>query len=150
MNYLETPLSIFSKGLKRTATLRDSVDQHVRLILTTPLGSCVPDPQLGFVFNNLRFENIDENEGVVQGLSQDSDEEEHYLYGLKLSGSSKNLNTFASEVKSQIERYEKRLQDVNVNMTYVREKRIIYITIKAQLIATKENYLYTSQIKVWN
>ena len=40
------------------------------------------------------------------------------------------MNTFAAELKEVVKNYEKRLSDVAVTMTYIREERLIYVTIK--------------------
>ena len=72
------------------------------------------------------------------------------IYDKKISGSSKSINTFASELKDSIIKYERRLEDVSVSMTYIREERQIYITIKGVIVSTKENYVYKQTIRVWN
>jgi predicted component of type VI protein secretion system len=72
------------------------------------------------------------------------------LYELKISGSSKNLNTFASELKDAITKYEKRLTDVAVSMTYIREERRIYISVKGVIPSTMERYQFTTTINIWN
>ena len=71
------------------------------------------------------------------------------IYSKKISGSSKNMNTFAAELKEVVRKYEKRLEDVAVTMTYIREERQIYITVKGIIVSTKENYVFTSVIRVW-
>ena len=72
------------------------------------------------------------------------------IYDKKISGSSKSINTFAAELKEMIEEYEKRLENIAVSMTYIREERQIYITVKANFVDTKEEYVYNQNIKVWN
>ena len=59
------------------------------------------------------------------------------------------MNTFAAELKEAVRSYEKRLEDVAVTMTYIREERLVYITIKGVIISTKEAYLYKSTLRVW-
>jgi predicted component of type VI protein secretion system len=68
---------------------------------------------------------------------------------MKISGSSKNMNTFAAELKELIKQYEKRLDDVSATMTYIREERKIYITIKGVIISSKEDYVFTTVLRVW-
>ena len=105
----------------------------------------------GFVFNNLRFEMFNENEGVVFD-SGDTETMSNIqgAYDKKISGSSKSINTFASELKTVISKYEERLEKVSVSMTYIREERQIYITVKGVIVSTKEDYIYDQIIKVWN
>ena len=72
------------------------------------------------------------------------------IYNMKISGSSKSINTFAAELKTAIEKYEPRLENVTVAMTYIREERQIYITVKGTIVDTKEDYAYNQTIRVWN
>ena len=72
------------------------------------------------------------------------------IYEKKISGSSKNLNTFAAELKEAIIKYEKRLQDVSVSISYIREERLLYVVVKGVLSSTKERYRYLTTIKIWN
>ena len=151
MTSISLPLQVGSRGLTREEKLKKSLDASISLILSTPLFSTPADPQFGFVFNNLRFEMFNENEGVVYD-SGDTDYMDGLqgIYDKKISGSSKSINTFASELKESIIKYERRLEDVSVSMTYIREERQIYITIKGVIISTKENYVYKQTIRVWN
>jgi hypothetical protein len=121
------------------------------LIITTERFSTPADPQFGFVFNNLRFEMFNENEGVVfDSGDTDSMSNIQGAYDKKISGSSKSINTFAAELKTAITKYEDRLEKITVSMTYIREERLIYITVKGVIISTKEDYIYDQVIKVWN
>jgi hypothetical protein len=42
------------------------------------------------------------------------------------------------------------LEKISVSMTYIREERLIYITVKGVIVSTKEEYVYDQTIKVWN
>ena len=140
-----------AKGLQRDDDLKRSIDANVYLIITTERFSTPADPQFGFVFNNLRFEMFNENEGVVFD-SGDTDTMSNIqgAYDKKISGSSKSINTFAAELKTAITKYENRLERISVSMTYIREERLIYITVKGVVVSTKEDYIYDQTIKVWN
>ena len=139
------PLTI-RKGRLGNENRKDSIDSHIELLLSTPEGGCISDPKFGFVFNNLRFEIFDENEGVV--LNSDSDRSA--LYEKKISGTSRNVNTFAVELKRQIEKYEQRLSEVQVTMAYIREHRKIYITVRGIISETRAEYQYQTSLNVWN
>ena len=139
------PLTI-RKGRLENENRKDSIDSHIELLLSTPEGGCISDPEFGFVFNNLRFEIFDENEGVV--LNSDSDRST--LYEKKISGTSRNVNTFAVELKRQIEKYEQRLSEVQVTMAYIREHRKIYITVRGIISETRAEYQYQTSLNVWN
>ena len=137
---LALPLNITPKGLAREENIKRALDQSIQLLLTTPRFS-TPD---------LRFEIFNEHEGVVYNSA--NNEDYHGITGLydkKISGSSKNLNTFASELKATLAEYEKRLSNVTVTMTYIREERNIYVTVKGDITATQEGYTFTTTIRVW-
>jgi hypothetical protein len=151
MTSIDLPLQIISKGLKREERLKNSIDMAIHLIMTTACYSTPIDPQFGFVFNNLRFEMFNENEGVVfnSGDTKSMDGIQG-LYEKKISGSSKSINTFAAELKDAVTKYEQRLENVNVSMTYIREERIIYVTVKGVIVNSKEEYAYQTKFRVWN
>ena len=140
------PLGVQKGRLWKTQDMKTSIDSYIELLMTTPEGGCVSDLEVGFIFNNLRFEIFDENEGVVLN----SDLEHSAIYEKKISGSSRNINTFAVELKRLIEKYEKRLSDVLVTMSYIREHRKIYITVRGTIIETKAEYKYQTTLNVWN
>ena len=151
MTSIRLPLQLTPKGLQREDRLKSSIDANMYLIITTERFSTPADPQFGFVFNNLRFEMFNENEGVVID-SGDTDTMSNIqgAYDKKISGSSKSINTFAAELKTAITKYEERLEKISVSMTYIREERLIYITVKGIIVSTKEEYVYDQTIKVWN
>ena len=151
MTNISIPLQLTPKGLQREDGLKRSIDTNLYLIITSERFSTPADPQFGFVFNNLRFEMFNENEGVVYD-SGDTNYMDSLqgIYDKKISGSSKSINTFASELKDSIMKYERRLEEVSVSMTYIREERQIYITVKGVIVSTKENYVYKQTIRVWN
>ncbi len=142
--FLNKPLQTLG-GLLRNQTLSESVSQSIQLLMDTPLGSLPSDPNYGFVFTGLRFENFDENEGTVYAAGK-----KDAVYSKKISGSSKNLQTFASDLKKSIETYEKRLLDPKVVMTYIREQKQIVVVITGSLQPGGEPFQYNTIIKIWN
>lgn len=150
--YLQLPLNINNCTLKREEKIETSINAFLSLLLSTPCNSCVADPDFGFVFNNLRFEIFDENEGVVFDSFNEKHDSNNYedLYVKKISGTSKNLNTFAVELKKVIEKYEKRLTQIAVSMTYVRDERKIYVNVKGYIPELEKDYQYISHIKIWH
>ncbi|MFR9650576.1 MAG: hypothetical protein SNG35_00935 [Rikenellaceae bacterium] len=128
-----------------------SIDNFIELLIATPKGSCLCDPDFGYLFANLRFEIINEFEELVNiGQSTVDQFGEMSIYDKKISGESKSHNTFASELKSSIEMYEKRIQDVSVAMKYVRRRRCIDISITATIIEGKKPYKLNTKINIWN
>ena len=150
MAFLSIPLEVKKKGFAREKNLKKSLDESLYMLLTTPRYNNMSDPEYGFVFNNMRFEIFDEHEGVIYNSGDTIyDRGIKDVYNKKISGSSKNMNTFAAELKEVVKNYEKRLSDVAVTMTYIREERMIYVTIKGVIVQTKEDYVFTSTLKVW-
>ena len=150
MANISIPLQLTPKGLQREDRQKQSIDTAINLIITTERFSTPADPQYGFVFNNLRFEIFNENEGVV--YDSGDTKTMNYLQGIydkKISGSSKSINTFAAELKAAITKYEPRLKDISVSMTYIREERQIYITVKGTTVDSREEYAYNQTIRVW-
>lgn len=148
MNVL-LPLEITNGRLTSATQPQIAVNAFIELLLSTPCGSSVADPQFGFIFNNLKFEIFNEKEGVIYDSTP---QESPYpnLYDKKISGNSKNINTFAIDFKKAIEQYEKRLSHVSVSMTYLKSQRIIQIIVEGILIETGEVYKYTTSIRLWN
>lgn len=158
---IAAPLQITDGALRRTASVRSSIDCAISSLINTPLGTCMCDRDYGFGLGALRFEIINEKEGVVlnsslpagDGAAEGAPGAE---YTKKISGNSKNLNTFAAELKAAIDRYEPRLRDTGVSMTYRREERKLYIVIRGLIVQAegadpaKAKYEYTTSIKVWN
>lgn len=149
---IKTPLELENGHLARMSDIKESIDQSLNILITTPLYQTPADPMYGFVFNNLRFEMFNENEGTVYNsdTSEDVDYLSKNIYNRKVSGSSKSINTFASELKNAVIEYEKRLDDINTSMTYKRQERRIYLTVRARIKETGEPYSYNTIIKVWN
>ena len=127
---------------------KEAIDAFIELLLTTPCQSCVADREFGFIFNNLKFEIFNENEGVIYNSA--TEEEDLRLYDKKISGSSKSVNTFAIELKNSIETYEKRLTNVSVTMSYIKNLKKIYVNIEGTLLETNEAYKYTTSLNIWN
>lgn len=148
---LAVPLQINNKGFAREDQLKQSINQSLALLLSTPCFSSVADPNYGFIFNNLRFEIFNETEGVIYNSSNTEHifEGPNGLYEKKITGTSKSLNTFATELTKTISKYEKRLTDIAVTMTYIREEQKIFITIKGLIAESHEEYQYRTIINVW-
>lgn len=149
--FISLPLEIKSNGFAREKQLKQSIDEMLRLLISVPKGGAAADPDFGFVFNNFTFENFNESDGTVYNSQSDIVEDENRtLYSKKISGSSKSLNTFAAELRAAINIYEPRLADVTTSMTYIREERNIYIMVKGIIRETKEDYQYSTVLKIWN
>ena len=72
------------------------------------------------------------------------------MYNKKVSGTSKSINTFATELKRAIEQYEKRLSGVSVTMSYLKNAKKVQINVEGTLTETNEAYRYTTSIDIWS
>ena len=150
MDNLVSPLEIIMGGISRTDNIKESIDSFLEILLTSARGDCCIDPEFGFIFNNMRFEIFNEREGTIYNSTTTEGVEEDELYTKKISGNSRNLNTFATDLKEVIMKYEHRLADVAATMSYVRDERKIYITVTGVIIDTKEKYKYDTTLKIWS
>lgn len=146
---LTLPLNVRNHRFARCGSEDEAIRNHLLLLINTPVGDCPTDPDFGFILNNLRFEILDEINGTVYNSSQD-DEISDYLYKEKLSGSSKSVNTFALELKNAISKYESRLRELRVNMTYSRLERCIYIYVTGKKISNDEDFVFSTVMHTSN
>ena len=150
MDNLISPLDIIGGSIMRTDNVKESIDSFLEILLTSACGDCSIDPEFGVIFNNMRFEIFNEREGTIFNSTSTDSREEEDLYNKKISGNSKNVNTFATELRQVIMKYEERLTEVQATMSYVREERKIYITVTGIIVDTREKYKYDTTIKVWS
>lgn len=149
MNGLIAPIQITKKGLLKADNIKESIDSFLMLLLNSVCGETPIDPKFGFVFNNMRFEIFNEREGVIFN-SVENEENDNDLYSKKISGNSRNLNTFATDLKEVIMQYEPRLEDIATTMSYVRSERKVYITVTGIISESKEKYQFETTLKIWN
>ena len=148
MNVL-LPLQVTNGRLAYSPNPSMTIDAFIGLLLGAPGGGCSGGPEGGCVVGKLRFGKINEKEGVIYDLSPQDDSTSR-LYDKKVSGNSKNLNTFAVDLKKAIEQYENRLTEVSVSMTYLKSQRLIQIVVEGRLVETNAPYKYTTSINLWN
>lgn len=152
MKSLKLPLTIESEGIAVENDIKRSIDASLNLLISTSLRECASDIDFGFVFNNLRFEIFNETDGVVydsNGTDREFDVVGGNMYDKKISGNSRNVNTFAADLKESVVKYETRLSKVKVSMSYVRLERTVYITINGVINGTEEDYVYSTKITTW-
>ena len=65
MKTIEAPLRLQNGKFAVTNNIVHSIDEFLSLLIMTPIHESVAVRKFGFLFNNLRFENFNENEGVV-------------------------------------------------------------------------------------
>ena len=151
MKGLIAPIDIKKNELLQAKSEKEAIDAFMNLLMNSTCGECPIDTEFGFVFNNVRFEIFNEREGVVYNSLPDEDSSgDEDLYTKKISGNSKNINTFATELKAAIERYESRLENVSATMSYVREERKVYVTVTGIISTTQEKYKFDTILNIWN
>lgn len=142
---IRLPLQIENGRLAVEEKMKMSINRHIDVLLRTPIGSVTCDSSYGFALSAMRFENFDEDSGTVFTMEADPSD----LYRKKLSGSSKNLQTFAADFNAQLAKYEPRLRDTSIVMNYVREERKILVTIRGTVNELDIPYQYETRINVW-
>ena len=145
---ISLPIKLKKGKLDSPETLKKSIDEFLNVLLTTPCYSFNPDPDFGFIFNNMRFEIFNEREGVIYN-SQIKGGDDLSLYDKHISGTSKNINTFAIDLKEAIEKYEKRLEHVSVVMGYHNATRDVVVEVKGIIKETLTEYSYSTSIRIW-
>ena len=73
-----------------------------------------------------------------------------YLFDKKISGNSRNLDTFASELKDSILRVERRLKNIKVSTTYITEDRTLHITVSGVIKESMEDYRFHTSFTIWS
>lgn len=148
---LKIPFEIKNGRIYREENVIRSIRDFVELLVLSPLGSFKSDRDFGFLFRNYRFENFDEVQGTIDNKKRNHFQQEDDLnYGKKIAGSGKNANTFAYDLKRNIEYYEKRLKNVEVKMNYEQKGKMVTLWITAELNSEKPAP-YKQEIKfhVW-
>jgi len=139
--------------------IKASIDAFLRLLISSSKYDSIADEEFGFCLEDFRYEGFSSEMGMFleRGhLVNDNDEntmlgEIHDpLYKKRLIGNSKRPDTFARELKTCIERYEKRLKDVNVTMDFQKNGRLIHVIVTG-VINNDLNTLYYNEfnIEVW-
>lgn len=147
--YTNIPLQIEKgSGFKRQQNDVESIRSFIEILVSTPLGSFEADPGFGFVFKNFRFQNFNEDKGILYSSDPDNESSEYYRY--KIQGHGINFNTFAHELKVAIEKYESRLKQVRVNMEYsAKEKKIDIIVTGVVNDKMSDKFEHIIKMHVW-
>ncbi|MBQ3845347.1 MAG: hypothetical protein II817_10285 [Bacteroidales bacterium] len=145
---LTTPI-LQSKSMFYTNDMKKSVDSFLALLLSSKKHSCIADEDFGFVFENLRYENIDPNRGIFIN-NEEKSVHRNAIYDKKINGTGKNTNNFAKDLKNTIEQYEKRLDNIDVSIDFQQNGKIVCITINGVLCDHRSTpYSYDYKINIW-
>lgn len=144
--FLNIPLQVQKGGIERIDNVKKAIDAFIAMILNTPMGIVPCDPLFGFSLQKRRFEMIDESQGTI---FQGQDSNNNPDYEKKMSGTSKNIQTFAADLNEAIKQYEPRLANTTVSLTYIKMQKTIVVVVKGMIKETNEEYKYTDTIKLW-
>lgn len=147
MNLL-TPI-LLNRTNEYTDDMKKSVDSFIALLLSSKKHSCIADDDFGFIFENLRYENIDPNRGLFID-NENNTILRSSIYDKKINGTGKNANSFAKEIKNSIEKYEKRLENVEISIDFQQKGKIVCIMINGILCDHRNTpYSYEFKINIW-
>ena len=136
--------------------MKASIDAFLRLLIASNKYDSIADQDFGFCLEDFRFEAFSPERGEFlqqRGVLRDKSENTELsgilspLYSKRLIGTSKTADTFARELKKTIERYERRLRDVQVNSDFQKNGRILHIIVTGK-INDVANSLYFNEFNV--
>lgn len=138
-------------GIAKTNDVKLSIASFLELLVSCPQGECESEPEFGFMLKNFRFENVNEERGVLYSANTNNADDSNNYYFYKIHGRSNNgQKTFALDLKKCIERYEPRLKQVKVNIEYLRLKKTVILTIKGKVGENiSEDFEHSIKIHVW-
>jgi hypothetical protein len=115
-------------------SIKESITDFIRLLVTSPNGSFGPDVEFGFSLRNCYFENAN---------SKDE------LKGKKIGGNSDNSNNYAKDFERALKLFEPRLQNIKVKTDF--EKRLSKMTLflSGTITGTKEEYKQELTLYIW-
>lgn len=145
---LTTPI-LLNRTNVYTDDMKKSVDSFMALLLSSKKHSCIADDDFGFIFENLRYENIDPNRGLFID-NENNTILRSSIYDKKINGTGKNANSFAKEIKNSIEKYEKRLENVEISIDFQQKGKIVCIMVNGILCDHRNTpYSYEFKINIW-
>jgi len=137
------------------SNLKASIDSFLGLLIASNKYDSIADEEFGFCLEDFRFETFDLEKArfhenfPVRDPSENTDlrDVRDNLYMKRLTGNSKNADTFARELKNTIERYERRLKEVSVSMDFQQYGRVIHIIVTGK-INNPSNAIYYNEFNV--
>lgn len=140
-------------------SVKHSIDKFLDMLISSNKFCCIADPEFGFALEDFRFESfsVDRAKFFEASVNRMRPKENTQLYDIKnplyekkIIGDSRTTDTFATELKHAIERYEKRLKDVSVSMDFQARGKIIHINVTGKINdETNAFYYYEFNTVVW-
>ena len=155
--FIRTPLQLRYPIVDLDDTqLKASIDAFLQLLIASNKYDSIADQDFGFCLEDFRFEGfstekakfLEQATPVLKNYENtELGEIRNPLYTKRLVGNSKNADTFARELKMSIERYERRLREVQVNMDFQKNGSLIHIIVTGK-INNASNTLYYKEFNV--
>lgn len=147
--FIKIPFQIHSGKIDREKDINKSINEFIELLVSSHLGSFTPDGDFGFIFINFKFEIFNEKKGTISYLKK-ADEYVDINYTKKISETSKNMGSFAYDLKRNIEKHEQRLKNVEVNMKYNPKEIMVTLEIIGKLNNERSvDYNHKIVFQVW-
>jgi len=115
-------------------SIKESISDFIRLLVSSPNGSFKPDVRFGFSLKNCQFENANSKDEIK---------------GKKIGGKSDNANNYAKDLERSIELFEPRLQNLGVRTEFDKKLAKITISITGTIVATRKEYKQDIIFHIW-
>ena len=135
--------------------LKPSIDAFLDLLISSGKESFEADGDFGFSLEDYRFEIYNPEINLFTNASMKNQKDiidaiEDPLDKYRISGSSINTFTFASDLKETIVQYERRLKNVEVNMEFAARGTILLVSVNGIIDDGYDTpYSYISKIRIW-
>lgn len=139
--------------------IKASIDAFLKFLISSNKYDSIADQDFGFCLEDFRYEGFSSEQGkflnrppAVRDKNENAELREirNPLYAKRLVGNSRSNDTFARELKTCIERYEKRLKEVSVTMDFQKNGRLIHVIVTGKLNnVTNAAYYNEFNIEVW-
>jgi phage baseplate assembly protein W len=131
--YLSLPLALDkvpSRGILQTSNVKQSIADHIHLILTTSLGELASNPAFGCGLWDADFDSLSSRSRLKDNLVQALDE------------AIRTHEPRLQNVRTELQLHQDELSSINANR---RIKNRLDITVTGLLIGTHEPILYQDQ-----
>jgi predicted component of type VI protein secretion system len=133
-NFFEKNLKSADKHADSDITLKESIDDFIKLLVNSPNGSFKPNPQFGFSLKNCYFENANSKDEIK---------------GKRVGGKGENANNYARDLLKAIELFELRLQNLELNTDFDKKESKMTISITGQIVENKKKYNQDLEFYIW-
>ena len=133
-NFYEKNHRSFNKNDSADKSIKESINDFIKLLVCSPNGSFKPDARFGFSLENCHFENASSKDEIK---------------GKKIGGKSENPNNYAKDLEKALTLFESRLQNVEVKTDFDKKRSKISINITGLIVETKKEYKQELEFHIW-